>query len=82
MFYSMFFLMVIFIAFYGLSNLGNMPKGRRAAVVILSSVIFSLAVSSVPNTTGLVESGQAWIDGIKSGWLGLISLTSNLFSAS
>lgn len=82
MLYSIFFLMVIFIAFYGLSTIGTMPKGRRAVVVIISSVVFSLAVSSVPNTTGLVESGQAWIEGIKSSWLGLISLVSSLFSAS
>ncbi|UZV39719.1 hypothetical protein APT65_00116 [Trabzonvirus APT65] len=82
MLYSMFFLMVIFIAFYGLSTLGTMPKGRRVVVVILSSVIFSLVLSSVPNTAGLVESGQAWVEGIKNGWLGLISFVASLFSAS
>lgn len=82
MLYSMFFLMIIFIAFYGLSTLGNMPKGRRVVVVILSSVIFSLVVSSIPNTAGLTEMGQAWVEGIKNSWLGMISMVSSLFSAS
>lgn len=82
MLYSMFFLMVIFIAFYGLSSIGTMPKGRRTVVVILSSVIFSLVVSSVPNTTGLVDGGQMWVEGIKNGWLGLISFVSTLFPSS
>lgn len=82
MFYSMFFLMVIFIAFYCLSTVGTMPKGRRVVVVVLASVIFSLIVSSVPNTTGLMEGGQMWVDTIKDGWLGLIILVSSIFSAS
>lgn len=82
MLYSMFFLMIIFIAFYGLSTIGTMPKGRRAIVVILSSVIFSLVVSSVPNTPGLAEGGQLWVEGIKNIWLELISFVASLFSAS
>lgn len=82
MLYSMFFLMVIFIAFYNLATLGTIPKGRRVVVVILSSVIFSLVVASLPNTTGLTEMGQFWVEGIKNLWLGLISFVSSLFSAS
>lgn len=82
MIYSMFFLMVIFIAFYGLSTIGTLTKSRRVAVVLLSSALFSLLVSSIPNVTGLIENGQMWVEGIKNGFLGLISFVSSLFSDS